>query len=71
MSTGTKAAARSRRPRVRLRKIVLRRWFTRHTFRSRITMLVVAAVGLSVALGALISYIALSRTINDNLDNDL
>jgi two-component system sensor histidine kinase MprB len=34
-------------------------------------MLVVAAVGLSVALGALISYIALSRTINDNLDNDL
>jgi two-component system sensor histidine kinase MprB len=34
-------------------------------------MLVVAAVGLSVALGALISYIVLSRTINDNVDNDL
>jgi two-component system sensor histidine kinase MprB len=34
-------------------------------------MLVVAAVGLSVALGALISYIALSRTIDSNVDNDL
>jgi two-component system sensor histidine kinase MprB len=34
-------------------------------------MLVVAAVGLSVALGALISYIALSRTINNNVDTDL
>jgi two-component system sensor histidine kinase MprB len=52
-------------------RAALRRLFTWHTFRSRITMLVVVAVGLSVALGALISYIALSRTINNNVDNDL
>ncbi|HTJ70808.1 MAG TPA: HAMP domain-containing sensor histidine kinase [Actinospica sp.] len=71
MSTGTSAAARSRRPRLAPRGPALRRLFTYHTFRSRITMLVVAAVGLSVALGALISYIALSRTINHNVDNDL
>ena len=34
-------------------------------------MLVMAAVGLSVALGALISYVSISRTINNNVDNDL
>jgi two-component system sensor histidine kinase MprB len=74
MSTSTQATARPARParpRVSIGRLRLRRWFTWHTFRSRITMLVVAAVGLSVALGALISYIALSRTINNNLDNDL
>ena len=47
------------------------RWLGRRSFRSRITMLVVAAVGLSVALGALISYLAISHTITSNLDDDL
>ena len=65
------ATAGSKRLRAPARRVPLRRWFTHHTFRSRITMLVVAAVGLSVALGALISYIALSRTINNNVDDDL
>jgi two-component system sensor histidine kinase MprB len=48
-----------------------RRLFNWRTFRSRITILVVLAVGLSVALGALISYIFISRAINSNLDNNL
>ncbi len=34
-------------------------------------MLVVAAVGLSVALGALISYLSISSTVTDRLDHDL
>lgn len=34
-------------------------------------MLVVAAVGLSVALGALISYLSISSTVTDRLDRDL
>jgi two-component system sensor histidine kinase MprB len=46
-------------------------WLSRRSFRSRITMLVVAAVGLSVALGSLISYIAISHAVSSNLDNDL
>ena len=50
---------------------VVSRWLGRRSFRSRITMLVVAAVGLSVALGALISYLAISHTITSNLDSEL
>ena len=46
-------------------------WLSRRSFRSRITMLVVAAVGLSVAIGALISYIAISKTILGRVDSDL
>jgi two-component system sensor histidine kinase MprB len=34
-------------------------------------MLVVLAVGLSVALGALISYVSISRAISGHVDNDL
>ncbi|MBR7829775.1 HAMP domain-containing histidine kinase [Actinospica sp. MGRD01-02] len=71
MSTAKTAKAKTARRRPPLRGIPLRRWFTWHTFRSRITMLVMAAVGLSVALGALISYVSISRTINNNVDNDL
>jgi two-component system sensor histidine kinase MprB len=71
VSTAKKAKAKTARRRPPLRGIPLRRWFTWHTFRSRITMLVMAAVGLSVALGALISYVSISRTINNNVDNDL
>ena len=70
MSTA-KATGSAARRRLPVRDWPVRKWFTWNTFRSRITMLVVAAVGLSVALGALISYIALSRTINNNVDNDL
>ena len=44
---------------------------SRHTFRSRITLLVVGAVGLSVALGALISYLAISRAIMNRVDTGL
>jgi len=47
------------------------RWLGRRSFRSRITMLVVVAVGLSVALGSLISYIAISHAVTSSLDNDL
>jgi two-component system, OmpR family, sensor histidine kinase MprB len=47
------------------------RLFNWRTFRSRITILVVLAVGLSVALGALISYLTISNTITHSLDNDL
>ena len=47
------------------------RWLSRRSFRSRITMLVVAAVGLSVAIGALISYISISRAITGRVDDDL
>ena len=46
-------------------------WLSRHSFRSRITLLVVGAVGLSVALGALISYLAISRAIMSRVDNEL
>jgi two-component system sensor histidine kinase MprB len=46
-------------------------WLSRRSFRSRITLLVVAAVGLSVALGALISYLAISRTIMNRMDSQL
>jgi two-component system, OmpR family, sensor histidine kinase MprB len=46
-------------------------WLSRHSFRSRITLLVVGAVGLSVALGALISYLAISRAIMNRVDNEL
>ena len=46
-------------------------WLTRRSFRSRITLLVVAAVGLSVALCALISYLAISRTIMNRMDHQL
>jgi two-component system sensor histidine kinase MprB len=49
----------------------LRRLFNWHTFRSRITLLVVLAVGFSVALGALISYVSISRAISGHVDNDL
>ena len=48
-----------------------RRLFNWHTFRSRITMLVMLAVGLSVALGALISYISISRAIMNRVDSEL
>jgi two-component system sensor histidine kinase MprB len=46
-------------------------WLNRRSFRSRITMLVVAAVGIAVALGSLISYLAISQTVTHRLDNDL
>ncbi|ACU74250.1 histidine kinase [Catenulispora acidiphila DSM 44928] len=46
-------------------------WLTRRSFRSRITLLVVAAVGLSVALCALIGYLAISRTIMNRMDHQL
>ncbi len=46
-------------------------WVSRRSFRSRITLLVVAAVGLSVALCALISYLAISRTIMNRMDHEL
>jgi two-component system sensor histidine kinase MprB len=46
-------------------------WLSRRSFRSRITLLVVAAVGLSVALGALVSYLAISRTIMNRTDSQL
>lgn len=46
-------------------------WLTRRSFRSRITMLVVAAVGLSVAIGALISYLSISRAITGRVDDNL
>jgi two-component system sensor histidine kinase MprB len=49
----------------------LRRLFNWRTFRSRITMLVVLAVGISVVLGALISYVSISNTVTHQLDNDL
>jgi two-component system, OmpR family, sensor histidine kinase MprB len=48
-----------------------RRLFNWRTFRSRITVLVMLAVGLSVAIGALISYLSISKAINNNVDNDL
>jgi len=47
------------------------RWLNRRSFRSRITMLVVVAVGLSVALGSLISYVFISRAIMNRVDSDL
>jgi two-component system sensor histidine kinase MprB len=46
-------------------------WLNRRSFRSRITMLVVAAVGIAVALGSLISYLAISQAVTSRLDNDL
>ena len=46
-------------------------WLTRRSFRSRITLLVVAAVGSSVALCALISYLAISKTIMNRMDAQL
>jgi two-component system sensor histidine kinase MprB len=46
-------------------------WLSRRSFRSRITLLVVGAVGLSVALGALISYLAISKAIMSRVDNQL
>lgn len=46
-------------------------WLTRRSFRSRITLLVVAAVGLSVALCALVSYLAISKTIMNGMDRQL
>jgi two-component system sensor histidine kinase MprB len=46
-------------------------WLSRRSFRSRITLLVVAAVGLSVALGALISYLAIRQTIMNRMDHQL
>ncbi|MEY9895253.1 two-component system sensor histidine kinase MprB [Catenulispora sp. MAP12-49] len=46
-------------------------WLARRSFRSRITLLVVAAVGLSVALGALVSYLAISKTIMNRMDRQL
>ena len=48
-----------------------RRLFNWHTFRSRITVLVMLAVGLSVALGALISYVTISRAIMNRVDSQL
>lgn len=47
------------------------RWLSRRSIRSRITMLVVAAVGVAVALGSLISYLAISHAITSRLDSDL
>jgi len=46
-------------------------WLSRRSFRSRITLSVVAAVGLSVALCALIGYLAISRTIMNRMDDQL
>ena len=46
-------------------------WLSRRSFRSRITFSVVAAVGLSVALCALIGYLAISRTIMNRMDDQL
>ncbi|MBR7832087.1 HAMP domain-containing histidine kinase [Actinospica durhamensis] len=46
-------------------------WLGRRSFRSRITLLVVAAVGLSVAIGALISYLAISRAVMHRVDDQL
>ncbi len=46
-------------------------WLRRRSFRSRITLLVTVAVGLSVALGALISYLAISRAIMSRMDGEL
>lgn len=52
-------------------RLSIARWLNRRSFRSRITMLVVAAVGVAVALGALISYLAISKAVTSRLDNDL
>jgi two-component system, OmpR family, sensor histidine kinase MprB len=73
-STGAGRKTRAEQLRARYsprRLLVLKRLFSWHTFRSRITMLVVLAVGLSVAIGALISYVSIGRAINNNVDNDL
>lgn len=52
-------------------RLSIANWLNRRSFRSRITMLVVAAVGVAVALGALISYLAISKAVSNRLDNDL
>ena len=52
-------------------RISMTGWLNRRSFRSRITMLVVAAVGVAVALGSLISYLAISKAITDHVDNNL
>jgi two-component system, OmpR family, sensor histidine kinase MprB len=62
------SAEHSQQPEPRLS---LSGWLSRRSFRSRITMLVVVAVGLSVAIGALISYVSISRAITGRVDDDL
>jgi len=46
-------------------------WIRRISFRSRITVLVAAAVGVAVALAALASYIAVSRQLEGQANNQL
>lgn len=53
------------------RRLALSGWLSRRSFRSRITMLVVVAVGLSVAIGALISYLSISHAITGRVDDNL
>ena len=64
------SAKKSRAQRLRQRYSP-RRLLSWRSFRSRITILVVLAVGLSVALGALISYICISRAIMNRVDSQL
>lgn len=49
----------------------MREWLRKATFRSRVTILVAAAVGLTVAVAALISYFAVSRALYRQVDNQL
>ena len=68
---GTAHAGKKTRGQLLRERYSPRRIFNWHTFRSRITMLVVLAVGLSVAIGALISYISISRAIMNRVDSEL
>ena len=70
-TVGTANAERKTRGQLLRERYSPRRMFNWHTFRSRITMLVVLAVGLSVALGALISYVSISRAIMNRVDSEL
>ena len=70
IGTEKRAGGKTRAEKLRER-YSLRRLFNWRTFRSRITILVVLAVGLSVALGALISYVSISKAITGHVDNDL
>ena len=70
-ATGTPGPAKKSRAQRLRERYSPRRVFNWHTFRSRITILVVLAVGLSVAIGSLLSYLAISNTVNRRLDSDL
>ncbi|HTV11467.1 MAG TPA: HAMP domain-containing sensor histidine kinase [Acidimicrobiales bacterium] len=47
------------------------RWLRRVSFRSRVTVLVAAAVGVAVAMAALSSYLAVSRQLEGQANSDL